>query len=304
MNDSQLAYQALLQKQALPLEAKISMSKRRIREWYEHWGGGVYISFSGGKDSTVLLHLVRSIYPKVPAVFSDTGLEYPEIREFVGTIDNVEWIKPRKTFLHVIQKHGYPVISKDISKRIYECHNAKSQLTKDQNMYGVRNPRYKISQKYMYLLDAPFKISHHCCYGLKKSPFRIYENESKLKMFSGIIAAESRSRENSYISHGCNIIDSYRPQSRPIMFWTEEDIWEYIRTYNLPISSIYKTEPRTGCMFCMFGVHLEKEPNKFQRMQKSHPKIYDYCINKLGLGEVLDYIGVPYKESPQLRLFE
>ena len=53
-------------------------------------------------------------------------------------------------------------------------------------------------------------------------------------------------------------------------------------------------EKRTGCMWCMFGSHLDSEPNRFQRMKISHPKQYDYCINKLGLGEVLDYIGVKY----------
>ena len=64
----------LKQKQCLPLEVKIAMTLRRIREWYEYWDGNVYVSFSGGKDSTVLLHLVRQYYPGVPAVFSDTGL--------------------------------------------------------------------------------------------------------------------------------------------------------------------------------------------------------------------------------------
>lgn len=88
----------LAQRQSLPLEAKIEMSKKRIREWYEHYDGDVYVAFSGGKDSTVLLHLVRSMYPDVEAVFSDTGLEYPEIREFVKTIDNVTWVKPKKNF--------------------------------------------------------------------------------------------------------------------------------------------------------------------------------------------------------------
>ena len=59
----------LQQKQSLPLEAKIAMTQQRIREWYEHWDGEVYVSFSGGKDSTVLLHIVRQMYPDVPAVF-------------------------------------------------------------------------------------------------------------------------------------------------------------------------------------------------------------------------------------------
>ena len=79
----------LTQFQGLPLEVKIEKSKLRIREWYENFDGNVHVSFSGGKDSTVLLHLVRSLYPEVPGVFSDTGLEFPEIRAFVKTVENV-----------------------------------------------------------------------------------------------------------------------------------------------------------------------------------------------------------------------
>lgn len=70
--------QDLKMRQALPLDIKISMTKQRIREWINEFGvDGVYVSFSGGKDSTVLLHIVREMYPDVPAVFVDTGLEYP-----------------------------------------------------------------------------------------------------------------------------------------------------------------------------------------------------------------------------------
>jgi len=80
--------------QSWSLERKIQVTQTRIIDWYQTWDGAVYVSFSGGKDSTVLLDLVRRIYPDVPAVFCDTGLEYPEIRDFVKTKDNVEWIKP------------------------------------------------------------------------------------------------------------------------------------------------------------------------------------------------------------------
>lgn len=109
----------LWQMQSLPLKAKIRMTKYRIRQWVEYYGeDGVYVSFSGGKDSTVLLDLVRQMYPNVTAVFVDTGLEYPEIREFVKTFNNVVWLKPKKNFKQVITEYGYPFISKEVSDKV------------------------------------------------------------------------------------------------------------------------------------------------------------------------------------------
>jgi 3'-phosphoadenosine 5'-phosphosulfate sulfotransferase (PAPS reductase)/FAD synthetase len=93
--------------QEMPLEDKITRTKLLIKEWYEYFDGKVAISFSGGKDSTVLLHIARQLYPDIPAIFCGTGLEYPEIREHVKTFDNVEWIKPKKTFKQVVLEYGY-----------------------------------------------------------------------------------------------------------------------------------------------------------------------------------------------------
>ena len=106
----------LRQLQMLPLDIKIKKTQQRIREWVEHFGeDGVYVSFSGGKDSTVLLDIARQMYPDILAVFFDTGLEFPEIRDFVRRFDNVEWIKPKKTFKEIVMQYGYPLISKEIS---------------------------------------------------------------------------------------------------------------------------------------------------------------------------------------------
>lgn len=106
----------LHQMQSLPLNIKIAMTRRRISDWVDAFGeDGVYVSFSGGKDSTVLLDLVRKDFPNIPAVFVDTGLEYPEIRDFVRGFKNVVWLKPKMNFKQVIEKYGYPFISKEVS---------------------------------------------------------------------------------------------------------------------------------------------------------------------------------------------
>ena len=105
--------------QGLPLNDKIEMSRERIKAWVDYWGlENVAISFSGGKDSTVLLDIARKDYPEIEAVFCDTGLEFPEIREFVNTFDNVTILKPKMTFTEVIKRNGYPMISKEVSETV------------------------------------------------------------------------------------------------------------------------------------------------------------------------------------------
>lgn len=112
---------------ALPLERKIQISQTRIIEWYNHYHGNVVVSFSGGKDSTVLLHLVRSVFPNVKAVFSNTGLEYPEIQKHVMSIDNVDIVRPTMRFDEVISTYGYPLIGKEVAEAIYYARRIRSQ---------------------------------------------------------------------------------------------------------------------------------------------------------------------------------
>ena len=108
----------LRQYQALPLRAKAHMSMARIREWYEYWHGDVCVSFSGGKDSTVLANLVHELYPDVPLVFANTGLEYPEIQAFARKM-GAEFVRPKMSFSEVISQYGYPIISKENAGAIY-----------------------------------------------------------------------------------------------------------------------------------------------------------------------------------------
>lgn len=128
----------LKQMQRLPLIVKIRKTQLRIREWYEHFEGMVYVSFSGGKDSTVLAHLVHEMYPDVPLVFSNTGLEYPEIQSFARKM-GAEFIRPKMMFHEVISKFGYPIISKEVADAIYyarKIHNGTATLQKNE---GARN---------------------------------------------------------------------------------------------------------------------------------------------------------------------
>jgi 3'-phosphoadenosine 5'-phosphosulfate sulfotransferase (PAPS reductase)/FAD synthetase len=279
------------------------LSKRRIREFYNHYDGNVYVAFSGGKDSTVMLHLVRSIYPEVPAVFCDTGLEYPEIKKFVKTHDNTTILRPEISFRTVLKKYGYPVISKRTARKIKDLQNPSSTNDASRHLYltgekrdGTFSRCFKLPDKWKYLVDAPFKISDECCDVMKKKPFKRFEHENNIHPYIGVMASNSEQRKATYLQTGCNSFRERRPMSKPLGFWLEQDIWKYIHKFNVPYCDIYdKGETNTGCIFCMFGVHLEDCPNRFQRLEKIHPKLYKYCIENLKIGEVLDYINIPYK---------
>lgn len=296
----------LEQRQSYSLQGKIFITKQRIQEWYEHYDGMVYVSTSGGKDSLVLAAIARDMYPDIPLVHVDTGLEYPEVTEFVKTLEGVIMLKPAMSFQRVIKKYGYPVVSKEQSCAISRYRNTTDPVQKFRRLNGWPNGKKgMISKKWQYLIDAPFKISDACCDVMKKKPLDKYAKETGRKPMTATMAVEGRQRKMHFIKYGCNAFDLKKPISRPMTHWDDEDVWAYIHKNGLNYAAIYDMgEKRTGCMTCMFGVHREGPNNRFQRMKKTHPKHWSAFINGMGLGKILDYMGIAYEPSEQIELLD
>lgn len=315
MNENQLKMNQLIQLQALPLSAKIRLTEMRIREWYDAFDGNVYVAYSGGKDSTVMLDIIRRLYPEVPAVFSDTGNELASVLKFVRTYgESVTWVRPERTYEEVVERWGYPVISKKLSDYINRVRRTKSEQVKrrhlkGENADGTPSPASKIPDKWQYVIDAPFDVTSKCCGILKDRPTSKYRKDTNRKAFVGTMAEESNVRLNSYLNHGgCNAFDQQDQCSRPIMFWTEQDVLGYLLDKGIKYADCYGDivcnrhgkleltgEKRTGCKFCLLGIQFDKGENRIQRLSRTEPESYRHAIEDLGYDKVMDFIGVDYR---------
>lgn len=232
---------------SLSLEAKVRFSMRRIEEYLDEYGAeGTYVSFSGGMDSTVLLHLVRRVDPSVKGVFIDTWMEDPRIREYVCSFPNIDIIKPQMLLKDIIAECGWCWPSKDIAQAIYYAREGKqwainklSGLDREGN-YSEYRQRYK---KFLPVLDWDVLITPGCCNKQKEEPIMKYEEQNKVHPFLGLRAEESARRRSAYLRTGCNSFDMRmvyneetggydevkvaRPVSKPISIWTSQDILQY-----------------------------------------------------------------------------
>lgn len=289
----------LRERQGWSLEKKIDHSLGVIEDFYAQLDGKVAVSFSGGKDSTVLLWLARRVFPDIKGVFCNTGNEYPDIVKFVRKIE-VEWggidiIYPELKPKEVISTYGFPLISKETSQRIWYAKHKPDSCVAKIGRGEIGGGKYTtIPKRYLYLIDAEYDVTPKCCYMLKKRPFDLYRKEHGVNFYIGTMASESMSRTASYLRQGsCNHYDwgdMRRTKSMPLSIWLEEDIWECIRRYDIPISEIYgKGVDRTGCMFCAFGAQF-KDDTRLKTIYEMYPKFYEMCMGYKNN-------GVTYREA-------
>jgi 3'-phosphoadenosine 5'-phosphosulfate sulfotransferase (PAPS reductase)/FAD synthetase len=262
-----LTAEELHERQKWTLAQKIDHSLGAIEQFNDYTRGKMVVMFSGGKDSTVLLHLTRFLYPNIKAVFVNTTNELSEILQFVRTVENVDTILPKITFIKTVEKYGFPLISKKVAKAINylkypsdKTANVRNLVLTGFNSKGESCVSYKLAKKWYFLKDEPFDITNKCCDLLKHKPFKEYQKTHDVFPLTGIMADNSQQRKGNYLRYGCNIMNGKSSIGRPLSIWNDEDIWNYIKQNNVPYCNVYDMgEKNTGCAYCGFGCHLEKE---------------------------------------------
>lgn len=317
-----MVMETIEEKQKWTLDQKIYHFFETLDLFYHKMEGKVYIGFSGGKDSTVLVYLCDKWcdmmdYPRIQLVFNNTTNEYAEILAFVkGYGDRVTWLRPKMTFAQSLEVNGFPLVSKEQSQRISEAKTTKSDKLRDIRIFGTkRNSKAtgreyisgKISEKWMYLVYEDVQVTSKCCDILKKAPVAKFEKETGLSPIIGVMASESSLRKQQYNKTGtCNVYGK-RNISKPLSVFNEEDIWAIIDQYKIEICSVYfdqiidgelvKGEERTGCAYCAFGVQYEDPENtKFHRLSKREPNRYRSFMDKLGYRRALAFLGLKLPE--------
>lgn len=268
----------------------IQRAQKRVSDLYHETAGACYLSFSGGKDSTIVLSLIKDLGLNIPAVFSNTGLEMDAILEFVNWVkenyyQNVIAIKPEKSYSEVI-KEGKPYRSKIKSTAIkyYQKNpNGKTARSLYDDNYTTSH-KIRLANKDFHILHKDFniKITDNCCEEMKKQPFKKFvELSGALGCLTGMRALEGGQREFNYdrnLKLGKNVCTEIKKdgfiQKSPIIDWTDEMCNMYISENNVPLSKAYTEYKmnRTGCYLCPFDKDLSTrleilytyEPNKYK----------------------------------------
>lgn len=256
-------------------ERKVDHSISKVNEFIDVLGlDKVYVSTSGGKDSACLSRLCKSIDPTIKHVMFNTGLEYAATIKLAES-QGAEIVPPKTSWVKFCEYHGYPVGSKQVSRRIHDANNTPigCVITMFSHNYGLPN-------KWLHFLDSnlvDFPISNLCCDEFKKRPAKAL----KLNPIIGTRIDESENRRAAWKKSGCNSysLNYKHGVSKPISLWSSKDIEQFIIDEDIQLSEIYTqyNEKRTGCVNCPYGAHLDG--SRFDLLKKIEPKRYEYFIH-------------------------
>ena len=252
------------------LHDRITKIQSVIRKYGEE---NFYISFSGGKDSTVLSALIDLALPDngIPRVYANTGIELNMVRDFVIELqqsdDRIEIIKPSVPIKQMLEVDGYPFKSKDHAKyvdrykRIGRCDSVVQYLgeREDKEPWSSIKSCPKIL-RYQFEDGFDLRISDKCCERLKEEPLINWQKENN-RPYSiiGIMREENGRRDSAVcLSFRNKKLKAFQPMVIVSKAWEE---W-FIEEYKVKICDIYKEPynfPRTGCKGCPFAIHLQHE---------------------------------------------
>ena len=288
---------------------RIGVIRDTIKDYGEE---NFYLSFSGGKDSTVLHYLLDMAIPgnKIPRVFINTGIEYSAIVEYVKVLarddERIVIVKPSKNIKEVLETYGYPFKSKEHAKKVDQWqrhHIMTNYLIKYLDEEAKSKYKCPSILKYQFTDDSKIKISHLCCLKLKKEPVHKWAKDNKKPIcITGIRSGEGGERSNI---KGCAIFQNGKLKKyHPLLPTT--DNWEnwYIDQYNIKLCNLYY-EPynfkRTGCKGCPFALTLQEQLETMEKYLPAERKQCEYIWKPVY--EEYRRLGYRLKKDEQLRLF-
>ena len=306
----------------MSLDEKMTNAQHRIEELWNETDGKCYISFSGGKDSTVLLALVKQCQElgtvgDIPAVFSNTGIELGVTVDFVKWVKenyyhNVQVIRPLKSFDAVLKEFGKPIKSKMKSKDLLQWHYGKRSqaletlLTKGVTQKtGRQSCKHVFANRDMHMLhdDFDIKASNKCCDWMKKYPFEHYAKENgMLGSYQGVRVAEGGARDSAAtrrVNAGgklCTWVKKGVIQKAPIIDWSNDDVEEFVSKYNVPLSDAYTKYnfERTGCMACPYAMHVDED---LEYLFRHEPNRYKASMHWLKDVYIAQNVSLPFDEA-------
>lgn len=255
------------------------------------------VAFSAGKDSTVLLDLIRKKRPDIDVIWGNTTIEFPECIQFAKYISH-EWhlnfheVRPEVSFWRIVEEYGWPLMGKTFGVGGVAHKSSREKFFAELSASG------KLTKQYAIQSEVP--VSSACCTFLKERPSAKKQKELGVDcVFLGILAGESRQRMFNFLTYG----EYYKPKAKnqpqkchPLAIWTDEDIWAYIRQEGLPYAKLYDMgyyndfgdkvcHKRNGCMFC--GMDIKFKDNHLSIMRRTHPQIWRFAMQKKGLAKIL-----------------